>query len=588
MKKVISIFIILIMLINLTACGGKSSDVKNIDVEDPNVGKWNAVLVFLDDDEIEINDMYQKGISLDLKSNGDYSIDWDGIKQKGKWSFKDDILVISLKDSELTGTILDGVLIIMNAHDLGMDITFEKEGGYDGKIKPKTIGEAGYYILEEGKEDGETISGDEFRDMGFDYYIILNDDGTAITQTDDLGIGTWKNGIMILSNNEGDMDEIEYIIEGDYLTIDLDGLVLIYLRSNDIPPEINLATSTLSEVQEWWDGDWYGYWETYSETEIYKDFEDVYRECFGLIEMNEDDSGDIYLWDPLGDFARANVTVNEYGGQGYMGAAVSNNGNLWFGEEIGHAGWIIDPSIYGYDNYMVIDGRYEDEFGGGFNYVVYLKPWGEDWDEFTAEERPPWYDTWYMSAYKAATMWEAIDDRDAHIHTEIENIPEIGDYLSAYREANGIEAPEEEESEAVVVPSGKLIEVMYEIESGVKISAMLPEGKWCSKGSWAKVWLHDKPSLNDVYSNSPVIILEIKPEVEGFDFYKEDFLNLKNIDNRTIAGIDMVGRTYENIGMDWIEYTGVINDKNAVSVRISRMDVSSGEASQVLDSIKIE
>ena len=192
--------------------------------------------------------------------------------------------------------------------------------------------------------------------------------------------------------------------------------------SVDAPPEEVIPVESLSQAQEWWDGDWYGYWETHSETDDYTDFQGGRWECFGFIDMETDDTGDIYLWDPEGDFAMANVSVNEDGGGGQMGAAISESGHLWFGGEISHGDWIIDPDIYEYENYMVIDGRYTDNLGGGFNYIVYLRPWGESWDENLEEERPLWYDTWYLSAYKAASMWEAIEDRDAHIHSEIGDI----------------------------------------------------------------------------------------------------------------------------------------------------------------------
>ena len=79
------------------------------------------------------------------------------------------------------------------------------------------------------------------------------------------------------------------------------------------------------------------------------------------------------------------------------------------------------------------------------------------------------------------------------------------------------------------------------------------------------------------------ICVNIKETPEKFDFYIADFENLETIDNRMIGGIDMTGRTYENVGMEWTEYIGVINDTQAISVRITRVDMADGDA--VLDSI---
>ena len=232
---------------------------------------------------------------------------------------------------------------------------------------------------------------------------LLNLEGAKESHT-----GNITDGLLQLVNVEGMNIEIIFEKEGSDV-----------LAARPKPMEESTSNNTLSNIQKWWGGEWYGYWHTHSETSDYTDFQGGRWECFGYIDMESDDIGDIYLWDPEGDFAVANISISKDGGAGEMGAAFSNNGELWFGGKIENADWIIDPSIYGYDNYMIIDGRYTDNLGGGFNYIVYLRPWGESWKDNKEDERPLWYDTWYLSAYQAATMWEAIEDRDAHIHTRI-------------------------------------------------------------------------------------------------------------------------------------------------------------------------
>lgn len=74
--------------------------------------------------------------------------------------------------------------------------------------------------------------------------------------------------------------------------------------------------------------------------------------------------------------------------------------------------------------------------------------------------------------------------------------------------------------------------------------------------------------------------------MKAFDLHYDDFENLQTIKNRTIGGIDMAGRSYKNVGMDWIEYIGLVDNSHAVSVKISKLDISSGEGSAVIDSIK--
>lgn len=434
----------------------------------------------------------------------------------------------------------------------------------------KTVENPGYYVLVEAIEDGETMTGDKLREMGFDYYIILNEDSTAVFQVDYLATGTWGNGVLKLNNDAGETAILDYKIDEDKLTIDWDGLIMIYMRRSDGHSEQTVSIEGLSKVQQWWDGDWYGYWETHSVSDDYRDMEDGPWECYAEIKINPDDTGTIYLWERSGDIARVNITISEDGGSGDMGAAFSESGHHWNDVEVGHADWIIDPSLYGYDNYMVIDGRYEDEDGEGFNYLMYLRPWGQLWDDIPKDERPPDYAGWYLDNYTVGPMAETV-------------LASITDY-DGYSDPE-IDGPDTEE----LTPStsaGGTVEAIYELE-GVNLSAMLPVD-WCSEKNAFGVNFYNVEELKDTHSGSPRIRVNIKPEVKDFDIYIKDFENIQNIQNRTIGGIDMKGRTYEFVGMDWIEYTGVIDDAHAVSVSISKIDISGGDASDVLDSIKVK
>ena len=58
--------------------------------------------------------------------------------------------------------------------------------------------------------------------------------------------------------------------------------------------------------------------------------------------------------------------------------------------------------------------------------------------------------------------------------------------------------------------------------------------------------------------------------------------NLQEIESRTIGGIEMKGRTYTYIGMDWIEYYGQLNDSIWISVRMSGVDFSEGTETEAI------
>lgn len=594
MKKVGSIILALIMLVSFTACGGKSSK-----SDDPNVGMWKAVAASMMDMTMDVSEVFDEGASLELKENEKFELIMDGERANGKWEYNDGVLTLTGDGLDLNGTIESDILTLTNMLDMGLDLMFEKEGSNAFASLPKASDDAGYYILEEATEDGEIVTGDELREMGYDYYVLLNDDGTAVCQTDNIATGTWENGMLDLYNDEGDSETLDYKIEGDELTIVWDTLTLVYLRSSGTPSAQPVETGTgsaekLSEVQQWWDGDWYGYWEPHSVTDNYKHIDDGRWDIYARIEMNSDDTGVLYLWEDGEDFATVDITVSVYGGAGDMGAAVSESGHYWAGDEISHADWIIDPSLYGYENYMVIDGRYEDEFDEGFNYVVYLRPWGLLWDDIPEDERPPWYDDWYLATY-TEPMIESILNSDGFIHTELVDTLVTEKPVSpapageAATEPPVPSAPAVEAATETPAPSapagGSPIEAQFEM-AGVMISATLPGQGWCPQDTPFGYNLYQVKSCDDVYSNSPRISINIKPDLKDFDLHLEDFENLQTLQNRTIGGIDMTGRAYENIGMNWIEYLGMLNGAHAVSVKTSNIDISSEEVSAILDSIK--
>lgn len=123
------------MMFSLTACGDKGEKTEKTEkikdvasIDDPIIGMWNAVIVALPGDVMVITDMYQKGISLELISNGNYILIWDGAKNKGKWSFSDGEIILERNDGDFVGTIENDILKLFNVLDLDMDLTFEKEG----------------------------------------------------------------------------------------------------------------------------------------------------------------------------------------------------------------------------------------------------------------------------------------------------------------------------------------------------------------------------------------------------------------------------------------------------------------------------
>ena len=82
--------------------------------------------------------------------------------------------------------------------------------------------------------------------------------------------------------------------------------------------------------------------------------------------------------------------------------------------------------------------------------------------------------------------------------------------------------------------------------------------KWSRREIKTKIpvsgWSYDEGKRCLVENDDPTafgagtIQFEVRENVEKFDFYKDDFENYQDIEDRVIGGITFRGRTYRNIG----------------------------------------
>src|SRR5690554_5022559 len=133
MKRLGIIILTLIMSVNLAACSIKDV-IGNSD--DPKVGVWNAVTASMMGIDSDVAEMFEKGVTLELKAQGKYDMMMDGKKTNGKWSYKDGDLKLSQKGVDFSGHIENSLLILTDMLDIGLDLTFQREGGYAGVAYP--------------------------------------------------------------------------------------------------------------------------------------------------------------------------------------------------------------------------------------------------------------------------------------------------------------------------------------------------------------------------------------------------------------------------------------------------------------------
>lgn len=84
----------------------------------------------------------------------------------------------------------------------------------------------------------------------------------------------------------------------------------------------------------------------------------------------------------------------------------------------------------------------------------------------------------------------------------------------------------------------------------VKIMTKIPISGWSYDEGKRCLVENDDPTA----FGAGAIQFEVRENVEKFDFYKDDFENYQDIEDRVIGGITFHGRTYRNIGYDWIQY----------------------------------
>lgn len=118
----------------------------------------------------------------------------------------------------------------------------------------------------------------------------------------------------------------------------------------------------------------------------------------------------------------------------------------------------------------------------------------------------------------------------------------------------------------------------------VTVTVQLPVSGWRSSASSNTAYFHNDRGEQQ---NDPRIEVVTYDDPVMFDFYKDKWENLQPAESRVIAGVEMQGRTYHNIGWDWTEYTARLSDKVSIAVRISRVNCAEGtEGGAILDTMR--
>lgn len=360
----------------------------------------------------------------------------------------------------------------------------------------------------------------------------------------------------------------------------------------------NEPVVTGDPLRDWWNGGYYGWWIVRTATGDYADLEGAVYDCAAYIDIGEDYTGTVELWDedlPREDgLAFANVTLSP-DGLGEHGTLTSENG--WFLDfDLGHADWIIDPELEeDYDNMIDIDGWIETG-NGDIRYEAYLRPWGLTWDDVLSGDRPGYYNMWYLPLIEAG---EPIPDYiyempEATPAPTAEPAPEPTATPAPTEAPAATEAPVAAETPAPIVNtvtrSGKVQEFLS--KSYTTITVEVPaEGWWtrCADEEATVFYVVNTPEETGfVNSGDPQIKFEIKGSEDIVNAYSNIYENITEIAPRTIGGVLCAGRTYTRFTVPYTEYYGQMANGLWLDICILGLAVTPGsEVDAILNSVRL-
>ena len=315
---------------------------------------------------------------------------------------------------------------------------------------------------------------------------------------------------------------------------------------------------------------------------------EIYLRPWGLYWDDVEEENRPYLYAdwylPLIDAGKSmpdSIGADAPAGSGNMGTTTSNLG----GDTSGGDGIVTEEQVQkGYVwmnevNKNIFDATYDD-------IAAYFGVKGQ----FVKEEYSD-----HMKANYRYYKWISEDDDSHFIYVNFKE-NESGVYtVSAYNTSgfSGTEAIEKyldivkaEAAEANKAASANAemkdfsVEIAQFAKDDVKVKIMtkIPVSGWSFDDGGRCLVENDDPTA----FGAGAIRFEVRTNVEDFDYYKDDFENYQDIDDRVIGGITFKGRTYKHIGYNWIQYVAQIDDGRALSIGLTKLDCVPGTMPDII------
>ena len=386
-----------------------------------NLGLYTAQKAELGGVTVSIDRMWEKGFTIELMEKGKCIVSVNGEKGSAKWSKEPDgSFRLSGSGIECEGTLDGGVLVLENVLDSGIVLSFTKEGVLlptapdlpDEQEEPEDQSDnavLGTYVADRGEIMGVEIPIAEYLEKNISIELLeggscifaydgrqnrgtwsLSGESIRISSNIEFG-GTLKNGVIALEN----FGEL--------------GVTLYFKKTGETPAA---GTETDADYSAW-AGDYYGFWTIYEAGGKFRDEGVYYHASWDVCaSMSVSGSlGELQIWDEEGDdLAKASLRFGP--GLTEKGSMTSTGGRFYSNDLSGGA-WEIDPGrgmFRDYEGFLVVSGRYRESEEDWFDYFIFLRPWGMEWEDVRTGDlsemiydnmMPRHYEDWYLPLIRA-------------------------------------------------------------------------------------------------------------------------------------------------------------------------------------------
>ena len=266
------------------------------------------------------------------------------------------------------------------------------------------------------------------------------------------GVFTWTLVGTTFTMNDGG-DDYEGTLEDGVLTVDFYGMVYTFAKDGaDVSGSGSLTLPTPAEPEpepepepelepqpladyDWWDGEWYGWIVVNDAGGSYTEWIDKFGDCIADISVNDDGTGYFELRD-LDDawICDLEITIGE--GSTGMGKLTSGSGSFREDNAIAPGDWEVDPAqtmVSELEHMLCINDTIYVDDEGWFDYYIFLRPWGMDWEDVRTADTsdmlyddmmPLNYDDWYLDEIGGVSAPAGGEGNDLMV---------IGDYEALYK-----------------------------------------------------------------------------------------------------------------------------------------------------------